>query len=515
LPLSQTRSLFHVFNVPTRLLPRLFLSHFAPLILLASALALLLAALVKVTMVLTTLKEKELTLLRDEGALHRAIWDVDVAMRHAHESCRNGTAPSAFKSDLSQRATALKVAVQSAPPNSPMLSYANDYLTLSRALNEGQGCSALLEGTHRTRETLDEHLTNLWVSRLDHLHQASTQREEEARRIGVTATRAGLTLTVASMVLALLMVRRMARSIGQPMIALSQTARRVGDGDLTTPVEVEGPDEIQALGEELERMRNRLSQLESTKQSFLASVSHELRTPLSMLREALELLSDGVGGHLEEKQKRVLTIARQACEREIRMVSTLLDLSRLRSGSPLRPKEGASVDAVIENALRDEQAQADHRGVKLHWIRGDETAPSLSMDMVLMERAIANLVRNAVAVSRPGDSVTIRRAIEVTENPEVPRRIRVTVSDLGPGVPESIRQIIFDAFVTHPVHPSGHTLGTGLGLALAREVARAHGGELVLDESVTVGATFHLWVPIVSPSHNPSVIENRLVSQRS
>lgn len=485
---------------PRRLVTRLSLSHFAPLLLLASALALLLAALLKVSAVLGSLKDNELETLRDEGALHRAMWDLDVAMRHAHDDCRNGGAGAGALEAISRRAAVLAEAVKAAPAGAPMLKHAHGYLALSQEASVGRACDVLTASANELRrEKLDENLTNLWVSRLQLLHDAVSEREETARATGVAASRAGIGLTAAAVMLAVLLVRRMARSFSGSLLRLAGTARRVGDGDLSTPVPAEGPDEIRQVCDELERMREQLSRLESAKQSFLASVSHELRTPLSMIREALVLLDDGVVGPLGPRQARVLNIARQACEREIRMVSTLLDLSRFRAGNPLRVREGTSLDAVIDAAARDEQAQAESRGVEVRVVH-EGAAPRMAVDPVLLERAIANLIRNAVSVSRRGDPVTVHRGLTADG-------VVITVSDRGPGVPEPIRKTVFDAFVTHPLPQSGKALGVGLGLALAREIVRAHGGDLVLDASAQQGATFRLRLPLGSAERAASAPE--------
>ncbi|MBZ5708822.1 sensor histidine kinase [Nannocystis pusilla] len=494
-PLNPTRG---------RLLTRLSLSHVLPVLLVTAALAVLLAATVKVTAVLSALNDTELVALRHEGRLHRAMWDIDVALRHAHDACAEGAEPPGARLRLGPLVEVLRQAVASAPPDAAMRPMAEDYLALAGDVDASVVCDRLLgREADMRREQLDENLTNLWVTRLHELHDAVTRREEEARQIGTAATWVGLALALVSLLLALLVARQMARSVSLPLVSLVEAARRVGTGDFATPVAVDGPLEVQVLADELERMRQRLAQLDSLKQGFLASVSHELRTPLSKIREALALLSDGVVGPLEARQSRVVEIARVACEREIRMVSTLLDLSRLRSGSPLRPRAGSSIDAIIDGAVADESQEAELRGVEIEVVRRGE-APHLQLDPVLLERAVANLVRNAVSVSQRGQRVLVARTVELAEDGRGEARIVVTIRDEGPGVPAAIREIVFDAFVTHAVPQSGRVLGVGLGLALAREIARAHGGDLTLDDGASAGATFRLWLPAQRRSEGPA-----------
>jgi len=476
-----------------RLLTRLSVSHALPVLLVAGAMALLLVALVKMSLVLTTLKEVELGALHHEGALHRAMWGVDMTMRRSYDPCARGNADATVRARLLARMEALERTMAASPGGNKMHTLAEKYLALGRDVTAGPTCERLLERTYRTRrEALDETVTDFWVDRLQVLHEAASLKEEEARAVGVTAAWGGLTLLVASLFIAWRVARRMAHSLNEPLVALSASARRVGGGDLATPIAVDGPVEIRELADDLERMRQQLAQLDALKQGFLASVSHELRTPLSKIREALALMQDGVVGSMEARQLRVLEIARQACEREIRMVSTLLDLSRLRSGSPVRLRDATSVDAVLESAIEDERFEADQRGVQVVFEREGE-APTAPLDPILLERAFANLIRNAVAVSQRGQRVSVRRAV-VKQGGD--RAVHIGVSDEGPGVPEAIRKIIFDPFVTQAVPQSGKSLGIGLGLALAREIARAHGGDLALDARVERGAAFLLTLPL-------------------
>ncbi|MDB4990205.1 MAG: Osmosensitive channel histidine kinase KdpD [Myxococcaceae bacterium] len=497
-----------------RLFTRLLISHWIPPLILTLALGLALTALLRVGLVLSTLNESELETLRDEGALHRAAWGLDVEMRHALISCRRGDPPSEIRRVVSARAGALRSVFHEAPRLPlPMREVVEGYLTAASKALAGDACEGLHEAELRMRVAqLDERLTDLWVERLGELHRAVSKKENDARQIAVTAAWMGIPLAIASFVLAMWMARQMAEVLEDPLVKLAQAAQRVGRGDFDTPTSVvAGPPEILALAEDLERMRLELQQLETLKQGFLASVSHELRTPLSKIREGLALLADGALGPLDERQLRVVQIARTACEREIRMVITLLDLSRLRAGSPIYMHESASIDGVISAAIEGERVDAQQRGVTIELdARGD--SGNCRLDPALMERAIANVVRNAVAVSARGQTVGVERTIEPGVGGRHERVVRIRVRDHGPGVPDEIRSKLFDAFVTRPVPNSGKTFGSGIGLALAREVARAHGGDLLLRDGSSAthgpGAIFELWVPIEGKAQ-PSALAPR------
>lgn len=500
-----------------RLFTRLLIGHSAPVLVVTAALGLTLVALLRMTAVLETISDTELAALHKESMLHRASWSIDVALRQGESACRAARQDKQVGRRIEQAARALREALQNAPnADLPMQQVAGGWLAIATDVQNGDVCDKLRHPAfEEKRSQLDDRLTDLWAGRLTELHAAVARKDEQARSIGVTAATAGSALAVASILLAMVLARGMARALNLPLARLADITRRVGRGDFSTPVSASGPPELVALAEELEIMRRQLAELELMKQNFLASVSHELRTPLSKIREALALLSDGAVGSLEERQLRVVQIARAACEREIRLVTTLLDLSRLRTGSPLRLRNDASLDAVIEAALADERGEATSRGVRIVW-QAEGESPSCRLDPVLTERAIANLIRNAVAVSSEGQEVRVLRVL-ATPDGETGAWARITVSDDGPGVPDDIRDTVFDAFVTSAVARSPKALGVGLGLALAREVAVAHGGHVVLDQTTQQGATFHLWLPLgrLDRQRMPHIASRRTEEQAS
>lgn len=482
-----------------RLFSRLLISHLTPSLVLTVALGFILASLVRLTVMLGQLNDQELGALGTDGKLHSVAWELDVMMRHGQQTCARGQgdADARVREALEEKTSKLRAEITlRGDASQGIRGLSQRYVELGDRVLAGTACAGLVSpDVQRERAELDEELTNHWVDRLGELSGALQRKDDEARTLGKLASFGGVTLAVIAFAVALLLAHRLARDVGGPLAELSALARRVGRGDLHGRVEVEGPAEVVTLAEELERMRARLLQLESLKQGFLASVSHELRTPLSKIREALALLSDGAVGPLGERQARVVEIARTACEREIRMVTTLLDISRLRAGAPLRFRAGARLDELVKAAVRDEAQDAAARDVRVDLELTGEL-PAMNLDGELLERAIANLVRNAVGVSKAKQRVLVRREV-LEEGPEgkAGRWARVTVRDQGPGVPEDLRETIFDAFVTRAVPKSPKAIGVGLGLALAREVAQAHGGELELGENGPTGAVFSMWIP--------------------
>ncbi|HSI05883.1 MAG: ATP-binding protein [Myxococcota bacterium] len=494
-----------------RLFTHLSISHVVPVIVVTLALGFTLAALVRISVVLTTLNDTDIATLRSVGALHGQAWALDVAMRHGVGLCRDGDGARATAL-IAPEVKALEPLVASAA-DGPIRAMAQGYLGVASEILAGDVCANLAgSSTQARRAQLDEQMTNIWVDRLDELHASVSEKDEHARRIAVNTLSVGIPVAVVSFLLAVLVARRMARVVNKPLETIGHIAQRVGRGDFSATVQVQGPVEILALAQEVERMREQLQQLDALKHGFLASVSHELRTPLSKIREALALLQDGAAGAFDPRQLRVINIARAACEQEIRLVTTLLDLSRMRAGSPLRLHDGGSIDSVLQSAVDAERDEANARGVELQLVMHGEGGVSRH-DPVLLERAVANLIRNAVSVSKRGQRVAVRRT-QVTDATGDARCL-IAVCDDGPGVPAEIREQIFEPFVSRAVAGSSRTLGTGLGLALAREVARAHGGDVTLLQQEGAGATFHLWIPLTgsaSPSERRAPPVRRVMS---
>jgi len=145
------------------------------------------------------------------------------------------------------------------------------------------------------------------------------------------------------------------------------------------------------------------------------------------LREALALLADGTVGELTKQQDRVVTLARRACEQEVRIVEALLDMTRVSSGGSVHFEEGSDVTKVIHAALEAERPVATERGVELVLEpHGAQVVPLLRLDSPLVERAIANLVRNGASVSPRGGKVSVRIDVEATS-----RAVRIDVVDDG------------------------------------------------------------------------------------
>lgn len=489
---------------PLSLAARLGLSHGVLVAILLLLLIVTLQGLFRMVGLITEISEQRLSSLDSEEQLHRAGWAVELAARRAESQCVEPQAEGGVREVLAEARAKLERAIaahgQAAPAQ--LLAAVQRYRMLANTgLSEATCAYFRSPQADVLRLSLDEELTNVWIARLHELHSEIKVREEAARRIGVSTVLIGLIIAALAAVAAVTIARTNARSVTDPIARLAVDATRLGRGDFAPIPSVQGPREIEALWRDLDRMRIALLETEKLKRAFLANVSHELRSPLARLSEAIGLLTDGTLGTLNDAQARVAELARRACDSEVRIVTLLLDMSRLQSGLPIVSQQACDLDPLLRAALADEQAQASARGVLLEFV-ASSPSPVLRVDAPLFERAIANIIRNAVSVSPGGKAVRIERAVQKDNGRPV---VQIDISDHGPGLPANPPEELFKLFHATRVPGADRPAGLGIGLPLAREVARAHGGELIVLRTSQSGTTFRFELPLSHDGESPTL----------
>jgi signal transduction histidine kinase len=230
---------------------------------------------------------------------------------------------------------------------------------------------------------------------------------------------------------------------------LQLSVESLGSGDLTARVKVEGRDEVARLAKSFNSAAAQIETLVGAHKLLLANVSHELRTPLSRLRLTAELLK----GVVDPKRRADL-------DKDVTEIDALLEQILLSS----------RLDAVRDLEIREEVdllALAAEEGMRCSESGVTGEAVVVRGDPVLLQRMVRNLIENAQQHGSPPVEVRVRRQ---------GRRAVLTVSDGGPGIPESERERVFAPFY----RPAGtRSPGSGLGLALVRQIARQHGGDAV------------------------------------
>lgn len=229
----------------------------------------------------------------------------------------------------------------------------------------------------------------------------------------------------------------------------------------------------------------RLRRLDELKGNLVQTVAHELRTPLTSLGMALHLaLDERVSGPLDTKLIDLLAAAREDVTRLRSLVEDLLDLSRIQEGRVVLKKEPVPPLAILGDVREAVRAEAVQRHVDVR-VESPTEPPPVDLDRPRMQLALTNLAVNAVRHAPEGSAVLLRVV-------DVDGATRFEVDDAGPGVPEPWRERIFEPFVRGDGEEGA---GAGLGLYIAREVARAHGGRIGVDDAEIGGARFWIEVP--------------------
>ncbi len=230
-----------------------------------------------------------------------------------------------------------------------------------------------------------------------------------------------------------------------------------------------------------------LSQATKVKSEFLANMSHELRTPLNAILGFSGLLSEQLGGSMNDKQKRFLRNIHEAGEHLLELINDVLDLSRVEAGKlELRP-EVLRLDVLLEPVSAAARTAAQAKGV-LYTVEAIDAAP-VFLDPTRVRQVLFNLVSNAVKFTPGGGHVALRAMIDG-------RELRFDVADDGVGIPEAARDRMFGVF--ERFH-EGRTeaAGTGLGLALTKRLVEQMNGSISFESEEGKGTAFHVTLPDV------------------
>ena len=257
------------------------------------------------------------------------------------------------------------------------------------------------------------------------------------------------------------------RGLGRRIERLKSGVEQLGTGDLAARVKVEGRDEIAALAESFNRSAQRIEELVAAHRLLLANCSHELRTPLARISLAASLLGDQADAKTRDSLKHDVAELDQ-------LIEEILLASRLEAVSGLEQREPVDLLALAAEEASHYDTEAGGQPVT---VQGDR---------VLLRRLVRNLLENARRYAGAGP-------IEVSVTSEAGHAI-LDVRDHGPGVPEGERERIFEPFYRiAATRESGR--GSGLGLALVREIARRHGGEAVCLAADGGGSCFRITLP--------------------
>ena len=244
---------------------------------------------------------------------------------------------------------------------------------------------------------------------------------------------------------------------------------------------------IKTLYAELEEKNKELQELDRLKSDFISTVSHELRTPLAITKEGISLIQDGVLGHVNEKQAKVLTTAKDSIDRLSRLITSLLDISKIEAGSHDDiEKSVISVTKIAQQVVSLFDSKANDKGLEIR-TKFPEAEVDAYADNDKIIQIFTNLISNSIKFTEKG-------YIEVTVE-EKEDAIECSVEDTGKGVPKDDIPKMFVKFQQiDRVHGDGEK-GTGLGLSIAKSIVEMHEGEIWAESEENKGTKIYFTLP--------------------
>lgn len=266
----------------------------------------------------------------------------------------------------------------------------------------------------------------------------------------------------------------------KPLRAFSAQIEKVQAQNLSDArMEENGVRELNQLSISYNRMLERLSDAFEVQRQFTANAAHELRTPLSVIQVQLDLYHSAGHPDNDESTEQIIKMVTEQNERLGRMVKTLLDMSELQT---VARNEKIALNALVEEVLADLDPLAREKNIELS---GNCENLTMEGSDILIYRLVYNLVENAIKYNQAGGQVTVTAAGK-------DRHIHLAVTDTGNGIPQELRERIFEPFFRVDKSRSRALGGVGLGLALVREIVRVHDGSISVRDNPAGGTVFEV-----------------------
>ena len=240
--------------------------------------------------------------------------------------------------------------------------------------------------------------------------------------------------------------------------------------------------ELNQLSVSYNKMLERLSEAFKLQRQFTANAAHELRTPLAVMQLQIDLYNSSKHPNNDTSAQQTISMITEQTERLSKMVRTLLDMSELQT---IARDEEIAISALVEEVLADLEPLAQEKGINL--IEKCDNVLLMGSD-ILIYRLVYNLVENAIKYNFSGGTVTVNATQQNSQ-------IHLTVEDTGNGIPEELKERIFEPFFRLDKSRSRELGGVGLGLALVHEIVRVHNGSILVKNNANSGTTFEVIFP--------------------
>ena len=234
--------------------------------------------------------------------------------------------------------------------------------------------------------------------------------------------------------------------------------------------------------------------VENLKSEFISTVSHELRTPMTSIRGSLGIMAAGLAGEIPGESKPLIDIAISSTDRLVRLINDMLAMDKIESGKMNFDLKEVEVAPLLEKSLLSNKAFADKHKVSFKLTK---SIPQLKIliDPDRLAQILDNLLSNAAKYTKEGDAIEVAMS---TDN----NAVRVSITDHGPGIPESFKSKVFAKFMQANATDQREKGGTGLGLSICKALVEKQRGSLCFESEDGKGTTFYFEFPIVDNQSN-------------
>jgi two-component system sensor histidine kinase GlrK len=320
------------------------------------------------------------------------------------------------------------------------------------------------------------------------------------RRLDVqteVAMTSGVIVLLLSLTIALVVAIMLTSTIIRPIHALKTGTEKVGEGRFET-VPVTTNDEIADLTTGFNSMSEKLRQLDEMRMQMMSEISHEMRSPLQVIKAGCHMITHTKDGpSLNQKQVDAVGMIHQAANRINSFVNSFLDVAKMEAGLMTFQFESTDLLELMTPLIHEAQLIGQTRQVVVEFIA--DQVPKLPLDRERMTQVFTNLLSNALKYTPDKGSIVVR-VTKTNEASPVNRGgrgcVRIDVKDSGVGIPEEDLDKLFNKFYQAQNTPVVNQKGSGLGLALVKHVAEAHGGAVSVSSRLSAGSTFSVILPV-------------------
>lgn len=272
-----------------------------------------------------------------------------------------------------------------------------------------------------------------------------------------------------------------AKHVAWPLVLMNRAAKVIASGNFEQRVKVRSSDELGELAESFNHMAESLQVHEKVQKDFIANISHDLRSPLTSMQGFLTAMVDGTVP--PQKQEKYLRIVLEETERLSRMTQGIVELSRAQSSTILLEETEFDINDLVRVNITMLEPQLKEKNARIHAIYAEEVT-LVKGDKDKISRVLQNLLSNAAKFSPEGG------IIEVETTLLEKRKVLVSVKDEGPGISREDQKYVFDRFFKADTTRNRDKVGSGIGLAIAKEFILAHGESITVKSEEGQGATF-------------------------